>query len=158
VQPFDAYPGGGRVLLGRLVFGDGTCRTGYGLSLQRKTGQTACAYCGVDLTSDYYRWLLLSVDHVVPAGEARRLGVPLALYDDAINLVVACSGCNGFLNRYRCADERRDVWSLDDFLELRNRVFGHRYGLVAARRAREIAAFERRPWATSPVGGTANGV
>jgi hypothetical protein len=88
------------VLLGRPLTGGG-CRTGYGLALQRMTGQSACAYCGVDLTASYYQWLLMNVDHVVPVAEARFLGIPSDFVEDAINKVLACSGCNLFENRYR---------------------------------------------------------
>lgn len=100
--PFDTYPDRGRRLLGRPKAGAGSSRTGYGLALQRMTGQSACAYCDIDLVGDYYRWLLLTVDHVVPRGEAVRLGMSVTLYEDATNLVVACSGCNGYLNLYQC--------------------------------------------------------
>ena len=68
--PFDSYPNGGRRLR------------------------------ELDLFADYHRWLLLPVDHVVPAGVARGLEIPAAIYEDAINLVLACAGCNGFDNRY----------------------------------------------------------
>jgi hypothetical protein len=45
--------------------------------------------------------LMLQVDHVVPLGVAKSHGVPLDLYEDMFNLVLACAGCNGFDNRYR---------------------------------------------------------
>ena len=61
----------------------------------------SCAYCDVSLVDDYYHWLLMSVDHVVPSSEAKRLGIPVASYEDYINLVLCCSGCNGFGNRFR---------------------------------------------------------
>jgi hypothetical protein len=147
MNPFDNFPRAGRELLGRPIAGNGSSRTGYGLSHQRITSQSGCAYCGVDLTGDYYRWLLLTVDHVVPAGEAIRLGVPESFYQDAINLVLACSGCNGFLNRYRCDAETSLDWSLEQLVTLRDKVFEDRHKLIAARRNQEVALFERRPWA-----------
>ena len=67
---FDRYPLGGRVLLGRPKNLTGACRSGYGLELQRRTGETSCAYCDVSLIDEYHHWLLLSIDHVVPGGEA----------------------------------------------------------------------------------------
>ena len=146
-RPFDMFPGGGTQLLGRPRAGNGTCRTGYGLSLQRMTGQTSCAYCGVDLVGDYYRWLLMAVDHVVPAGEARRLGIPPQFYEDAINLALTCSGCNGYLNRYRLEGEPGMEWSVDQFVALRNQIFDHRYELIEARREKELAIFAQQPWA-----------
>lgn len=52
---FGTYPGGGRKLLARRA-GD-NCRKGYGLQLQRLTGQTTCAYCGLSLITTYEQWL-----------------------------------------------------------------------------------------------------
>ncbi|MDQ3466693.1 MAG: hypothetical protein M3411_00465, partial [Chloroflexota bacterium] len=75
MNPFDRYPNGGRTLLGRSK--GGTARRVYGLHLQQITGQSICTYCGLDLVSEYQHWLLLSVDHVIPTAEARRLGIPL---------------------------------------------------------------------------------
>jgi hypothetical protein len=116
------------------------------------TGQSVCAYCGVDLVGDYHRWLLLTVDHVVPAGESVRLGIPEDFYQDAINLVLACSGCNGFLNRYRIDTEPAKDWTLEQFVALRDTVFAHRYGLVEARREQEVRLFESKPWDPLPAG------
>jgi hypothetical protein len=110
------------------------------------TGETACAYCGVSLVDDYHHWLLMSVDHVVPAGEARRLGIEPRFYEDAINLVLCCSGCNGFGNRYRNAVEPRADWSLQEFLRLRNLIFAERFASIAARRIAELAFFDSQPW------------
>jgi hypothetical protein len=143
---FDRYPLRGRTLLGRPKDLTGACRSGYGLGLQRLTGETSCAYCGVSLIDDYHHWLLMSVDHVVPGGEARRVGIDAQLYEDAINLVLCCSGCNGFGNRYRCVADPQSVWTLEGFLALRDRIFAERFERIAARRAAEIAFFESGPW------------
>ena len=144
MEPFDRYPGGGRELLGP---GRGAnARHEYGLKLQRVTGETTCAYCGVSLVDDFYRWLLLQVDHAVPAGEARRLGVPRTYYEDLVNLVLACSGCNGFDNRHAVAREPQAVWTLAEFLALRDEVFAGRRQRVAERRARELVFFRAQPW------------
>lgn len=150
-MPFDAYPHGGRQLLGRRT-GD-NARWGYGLRLQRLTGQTSCAWCGVDLAVDYYRWLLLSVDHVVPSSEARRLGIPLAFSEDYLNLVVACSGCNGFDNQYRSGRIPQETWTLEEFVSLRDAVFLERLPRITQRRARDLAFFEGSPWNSSAVSG-----
>lgn len=144
VEPFDSYPQGGRVLLGRRS--GANARWEYGLRLQRLTGQTRCAWCGVDLVADYYRWLLLAVDHVVPSGEARRLGIPLDFSEDYLNLVLACAGCNGFDNQYRSTLMPQGTWTLEEFDELRNAVFLERRPRITERRAREVAFFESRPW------------
>lgn len=143
---FDRYPLGGRVLLGRPKYLTGACRSGYGLDLQRMTGESTCAYCGVSLVSDYHRWLMLSIDHVLPAGEARRVGIDARFSEDATNLVVCCSGCNGFGNRYRSAAELQSAWTLEEFLALRDRIFAERSERIAARRATEMAFFASAPW------------
>ena len=111
------------------------------------TGQTSCAYCSIDLVSDYYRWLLLAIDHVVPSGEAKRLGIPADFYEDAINLVVTCSGCNGFLNRFRYDSDSSLTWTLEEFVALRDLIFDRRFELISVRRAREIEIFGSSPWA-----------
>lgn len=143
---FDQYPAGGRQLLGRPRNLTGSCRSGYGLALQRLTGESCCAYCGVSLIVDYYRWLLMSIDHVVPTGEARRVGISLEFSEDSINLVLCCAGCNGFGNRYRHEIEPREHWSLEEFLILRDTIFADRFQRIAARRDVELAFFETRPW------------
>lgn len=156
-NPFSRYPGQGRQLLGRPRGMTGACRSGYGLSLQLMTGQTACAYCGTSLVDTFQHWLLMSVDHVVPRGEALRLGIDISMYEDAINLVLCCAGCNGFGNRYQhpAAPNQTPDLSLDAFLELRDRIFADRFARIAARRAREEALFESRPWNPSDLLNTA---
>jgi hypothetical protein len=62
--PFENYPNKARSLLGRVT-GD-NCRHGYGLKFMRVTGQTKCAYCGLDLTATYENWLTMALDHVIP--------------------------------------------------------------------------------------------
>jgi hypothetical protein len=94
------------------------------------------------LLGEYHRWLLLNVDHVVPQGEARRLGIPAEFYEDAINLVLACSGCNGYLNRYRCQAEPTNGWSVESFADFRDSIFRDRDRLIATRRAKELTAFD----------------
>ncbi len=66
MEPFASYPEQGRKPLGRPRDLTGARRSGYGLSLQRMTGQSACAYCGLSLVDTYEHWLLMPVDHVVP--------------------------------------------------------------------------------------------
>jgi hypothetical protein len=144
VMPFDAYPHGGRQLLGRRA--GANARWEYGLRLQKLTGQTSCAWCGVDLVADYYRWLLLSVGHVVPASEAKRLGIPLAFSEDYVNHVLACAGCNSYDNRYRSTHIPREAWTLEEFVALRDAIFLERHPRIAQRRARELEFFESRPW------------
>jgi len=110
------------------------------------THQTVCAYCGLDLFGDYHRWLLLQVDHVVPAGVARGLEIPAKFYEDAINLVLACAGCNGFDNRYTYTVSLPREWSAENFADLRDIVFAERAKRIDIRRAQELAVFELAPW------------
>ena len=144
MRPFDDYPKEEEKLLRPLK--PGNCRHGYGLDLQKRTGQTRCAYCGVSLVDDYYHWLLLCVDHVVPSVECRRLEIPPYLAGGLVNMVLACSGCNGFENKYAGDEEPRSSWTLEDFIELRDKVFLARKALIAERRAVEIVAFDRKAW------------
>lgn len=144
--PFERFPGGGRKLLGRPLFGNGTARTGYGLGLQRMTGQTKCAYCGLSIVESFQNWLMLRVDHVVPGGEARRVGIPPLLYEDAINLVLCCSACNGFGNRFKCHLDCPLHWTTEDFCDLRDRTYEERFAKIEIRRRVELEHFEKSPW------------
>jgi hypothetical protein len=141
MQPFDGYPGEGRLLLGRI--GTGNARQGYGLRLAQLTGATACAYCGVSFIDDYYHWLLLQVDHVVPVSVAGAYAIPKTFYEDAINMVLACSGCNSFKNRYLHVPEHAGEWSLAAFVALRETIFLERSRVIAERRVQELEFFER---------------
>lgn len=52
MKAFDRYSEEGEVLLPKAPF-DNT-RHGYGMALQRLTGQTTCAYCDVSLVDNFY--------------------------------------------------------------------------------------------------------
>src|SRR3712207_694537 len=130
MHPFDQYPEGGRVLLG-WVRGS-SARRAYGRRLQQVTGQSRCTYCGVNLIDDYYRWLLLSVDHVVPAREAVRLGIPNEFSEDLTNLVLSCSACNGFDNQFKIKRAPQSTWTVDEFVALRDQVFAERCPRIVA--------------------------
>lgn len=150
MRPFDDYPLAGRVLLDRPSLADSTCRHGYGLDFQRKTGQTHCAYCGTSLVDDFHHWLLMSLDHVVPESEFMRLGIPVEFGGDCINLVLACSGCNGFRNRFKVSiellrSETDSAWTIDEFVTLRDAVFNLRYGAIEKRRIAEQLFFHQKP-------------
>lgn len=149
--PFEKYPNEGRIRLGSPKSGDGRSRTGYGLNLQRVTGQDSCAYCGVSFVDDYYHWLLLTVDHVVPRGQAKLLGIPIQYYEDAINLVLACSGCNGFLNLYTCEVPGLESWTDEAFATYRDSVFVDRSERIARQRKIEQETFAMMPWMSSVV-------
>jgi hypothetical protein len=147
LRPFDLYPRQGRELLGPL--GSGIARREYGYKLYLGTGLASCAYCGVRFSEDYYYWLLLSVDHVVPRKVAVRLGIPAQFYEDAINMVLACSGCNTFGNRFDPTIEPRPNWTVEEFVALRDELFAVRMELVAQIRQSEIEFFEKN-WKTRP--------
>lgn len=144
-KPFDRYPEDGQILLPKAR--STNARHEYGLDLQRLTKQTGCAYCGISLVDEYYRWLLLSVDHVIPKGECDRLGIPVDFRDSYSNTVLCCSACNGFDNHYRILwDEPTVDWAPNRFFLLRQRVFHVRKARILSKHAEEIRFFQSRPW------------
>ena len=148
--PFERYPEYGGKPLGRRR--GSNARQGYGLQLRRETGETTCAYCGLELFSTYERWLTLQVDHVVPLGVADGFGIPRAWSDDLFNLVFACAACNGFDNRYHPVGAAVPAggWTVDAFVRLRDEVFADRAARIAARHAVERAFFDRLPDLIAP--------
>jgi 5-methylcytosine-specific restriction endonuclease McrA len=123
--PFGRYQRGGSELLGIPVQRDGRARHGYGPPVFAACGYR-CAYCGFDMASPYEAWLNLSVDHVVPQHLAKA-GWPREWVLDLINLVTCCRACNEFLNGYR-VPETTPPPSLDEFVDLRDRVFAEKLG------------------------------
>ncbi len=143
--PFEHYPDDGLKLLPRMT-GD-TARREYGLKLQRMTAQSFCAYCETSLVDDYLHWLLLTVDHVLPVGECDRLGIPEEYRNSYSNIVLCCSGCNGFGNRYRIPWNQVDHdWTVEKFCQLRDKVFTDRKASILLRRTDEIRFFNSKPW------------
>src|SRR5438270_13369266 len=126
--PFDSYPGLGRQLLGRAP--GANCRHEYGLTFMRKTGQTVCAYCGVDFSSSYETWLTMALDHVVPVSVCKALEVPDTWREDCSNRVLACAACNGFRNRYALPFEVVLPLTLEAFFDLRDKIFAERKDLL----------------------------
>jgi hypothetical protein len=98
----------------------------------------------VSLIDDCYHWLLLSVDHVIPRSVTGYLDIPLALSEDAINMVLSCSGCNLFANRYQYSTAQLEpvVWTVDAFVALRDLVFIERSAIIGHRRDVEQIYFE----------------
>ena len=142
MKPFDDYPGGGYTILQTLT--GGNARRGYGYWLVKR-GQTGCAYCGASLVEDYYRWLLLSVDHVIPEGEYGRLGIPRKWGESYSNIVLACLGCNVFDNKYEITwQEPMSEWSEAEFFELRDRVFAERALRIKNVRDEDVGFFEQK--------------
>jgi len=148
MNPFDSYPDDGESFLPKRT--GSNSRHGYGLQLQRLTRQHTCAYCNVDLVSDYYRWLLLNVDHVIPESECKRLGIPEKWAQSLSNQVISCSGCNLFDNRYQMTGvEPKSNWVPREFFDLRNSIFKDRAEKIRHRRDEEQAFFSSEPWNTN---------
>ena len=144
MEPFDNYPGGGRQLLGKMT--GANCRHEYGLRLQKLTSQTSCAYCSVSLIDDYYRWLLMSVDHVIPMSAGQAAGIPQDWLEDYANTVLCCSACNGFGNRFKLTDNTPIPSTDDEFFDLRERIFVKRRTLILASHDSERNFYRSRPW------------
>ena len=141
--PFATYPHEGRKLLG-LVSGS-TCRYGYGLKFQQLTGQGDCAYCGMSLVGMYENWLTMALDHVIPNSVCKSLGLPEEWNQDYSNRVLCCTACNTFGNRYK-PKSTSIPGTLEEFYDLRDRVFVERKALILERHKKERAFFETKPW------------
>lgn len=100
----------------------------------------------MSLVDDYYQWLLMAVDHVVPRGPVTLLGIPRRYYEDTINQVLTCSGCNGLDNRYLPPHTPQHAWSLAEFVAYRDIVFVERSQRIAQRREQEVAYFLSKTW------------
>jgi hypothetical protein len=143
MEPFDHYPTDvdPRCLRGQA------CRTGYGAQFQRLTGQTNCAYCGLDLTDSYEHWLLLSLDHVLPQRLIRTRGEAWREWVDSLhNLVLSCLHCNTFLNGFRLQGDPPAPASFKSFCQLRDAEFVRRKQWVLERHAREQREYGKQPW------------
>ena len=145
MKPFDQYPDDGYKILPRPV-GGANARHGYGMYLQSVTNQTTCAYCDVSLVDEYYHWLLLQTDHVIPRGECNRLGLPSEWQESMSNMVICCSACNQFDNRYRVSFDTAGDWTVAGFFELRDSVFRDRREKILKKHEGERRFFETSPW------------
>jgi hypothetical protein len=146
MMPFDSYPDGGKKLLGCVGGRGGECRRGYGLKFMQKTGQTACAYCGLDFVVSYENWLQMALDHVVPTSICKRFALPREWVDDYTNKVLACKACNEFENRYELPTTTECPRSLDAFYGLRERIFTERKARIAHRHKIDREFFKLRLW------------
>ena len=145
MQPFDDYPEGGNTILRKM--GRANARREDGLWLMRHARQDRCVYCGISLVDDYYHWLLLNVDHVIPVGECDRLSIPIEWHHSFTNAVLACFGCNLFDNRYTITWQQpkpTHQWTVPQFITLRDKVFEERKNRISVRRADEIRFFENK--------------
>jgi 5-methylcytosine-specific restriction endonuclease McrA len=141
--PFESYPSRGRVLLGQVR--GSNCRHGYGLEFMRLTGQTRCAYCGLNLADVYENWLNMALDHVIPYSACQLWKVPAEWCEDYSNRVLSCMTCNTFGNRYSPRNLSRPS-TLDEFYNLRDVIFSERKGLILERHRQERAFFATKPW------------
>jgi hypothetical protein len=146
MEPFDDYPKGGREPLGERT--GANCRHEYGLRLQQVTGQTQCAYCGLNLVDCYEHWLLMAVDHVIPTQAGRGIGIKDEWLADWANCVLSCSACNGFRNRFRFPPGTRAPSSWREFVRLRDDCFKKRKEEAENAHKAEHNFFAGKPWAT----------
>ena len=148
--PFDTYPENGREFFGQ---NPGTnARHNEAPKLIKETQQRRCAYCGVDLTSNYHQWLLITIDHVVPKQLAELLKIPTDFWNDYANCVLACSGCNGLCNQIykdlESAPPQPPGIQSDEqaFFDYRDSVFKDRHWRIAQARMAEMRYFDQRRW------------
>ena len=141
--PFDTYPGNGRVLLG-LAKGSNS-RHEYGPQFMQISGQRKCAYCETDLTETYENWLTIVLDHAIPSSVCKTANIRNEWCEDFSNTVLACTTCNSFCNRYTCVGATQPS-SLNDFYDLRDKIFAERKQLLQAKHEEERKFFETQPW------------
>ncbi len=141
--PFENYPCQGRKLLGRVT--GANCRHEYGLRFMQLTGQTKCAYCGLDLVNPYENWLTIALDHVVPHSACVEWGLPIEWREDYSNRVLCCATCNGFGNRYTPQGIQRPA-TLDEFFDVRDTIFVERKRGILARHEEERTFYDQKPW------------
>ena len=145
--PFASYPSQGRVLLGRVH--GANCRHEYGLQHQRLTGQTACGYCGLDFTSRYENWLMMALDHVIPASVCHGASIPIEWIDDHANRLLCCAACNGFKNRWKPAEPLICPTSIEAFFDTRDAIYVLRKDPILQSHKNERAFFDGKPWERS---------
>jgi hypothetical protein len=144
MKPFDEYPGKGIELLGRVK--GANCRHEYGLKFMKQTGQTKCAYCGLDFTESYNNWVTMALDHVIPASVCKTLDIKIKWSDDSANKVLACSACNSYCNRYKPEEQLSKLESEVEFFKLRDEIFEKRKAKIDERRQQEIKFFNAKHW------------
>lgn len=140
MEDFDSYPNGGRQLFKRVPRGK-TTRLKSAPWFIRHTGQTACAYCNNDLVGLFEDWLQISLDHVVPKHVCKRFELKKDWTEDLTNHVLACGACNGLDNQYE-PQNAQCPQSLEDFYNLRDRIFPERNKLIRERRDSQRVFFE----------------
>jgi DNA-directed RNA polymerase subunit N (RpoN/RPB10) len=139
--PFVTYPND-EMELRKTVWIGSNCRHEYGLKFIQKTHQNCCAYCGRVLTKDYYAWLTMVLDHVVPVSVCDDFNVKQEFCRSLANTVLACGACNGFDNRYR-PSAKRQITTFQEFLSLRDEIFIDRRERIQKKHKEERDFFER---------------
>ena len=60
-----------------------------------------------------------------------RLGIPKSWHESYSNIVLACSGCNGFRKSYEVSwQEPKESWEESEFFEFRDKVFMQKAALI----------------------------
>ncbi len=71
--------------------------------------------------------------------------MPKSWYESYSNIVLACSGCNGFRNRYEVSWQvPKESWEESEFFEFRDRVFEEKADLIEAARNSEMSFYNDR--------------
>lgn len=142
MRPFDAYPDKGRKMLGMAK--GSTTRHDHFTKLRELTGQTscACAYCGMSLIDSYEHWFMITLDHVVPRKAGAAIGISSEWLNDYANIVLCCSACNDFANRYTLPENTKCPETCDEFFILRDKIFAERKQRICEKRRDERKFFD----------------
>ena len=138
--PFVSYPKDDTELLKSIWVGS-NCRHEYGLKFIQLTHQNCCAYCDRSLTNDYYAWVTMVLDHVVPKSVCEALGIKPEWCWSLANGVLACAACNGFDNRYKLSSKLQ-IATFPEFLNLRDDIFIKRKERIQKKHEQEKEFFE----------------
>jgi len=139
--PFTHYPHQGRQLLGRVK--GANAKHEYGLQFMKVTGQTRCAYCGMDFTASYENWVQMALDHVVPTSAGKVISINPDWLEDSASKVLACMTCNGYDNRFSLSEDKTCLETLEDYFDLRDRVFSERKKRIENRHQEERRFFDQ---------------
>jgi hypothetical protein len=99
-----------------------------------ETQQSLCAYCGLDFRACFANWLQMTRDHVIPLSWGKANKISDEWLGDYTSMVLCCSTCNTFNNRYRLPNDESLPTSLQEYYDLRDRIFLIRKAIVLKRR------------------------
>jgi DNA-directed RNA polymerase subunit N (RpoN/RPB10) len=140
--PFITYPKDEEELRKSIWVGS-NCRHEYGLKFIQITNQNRCAYCDRPLTDDYYAWVTMVLDHVVPQSVCDALGIKPEWCWSLANAVLACAACNGFDNRYKLSSKLQ-IATFQEFLNLRDDIFIKRKERIQKKHEEEKEFYEKK--------------